>query len=217
MMPKPQPSARKGFTLIEVMVALAVMTVGVMGTLALQRQVVVSNRHARRVDIATQIAENWLERLRIDSTQWPKILNGNVAAANGRPTGVAVLNNTEWLRSIVGNVNTWMPIRIRVATAPGNGSGPNISNAFNFQGQDVQVGAAPHSYCASFRLTWTRFTGVGNDSPQGMRADVRVWWPRELSGIGPTTAPFATCADAGGNITDGPYHAVYASTVMAPR
>ena len=68
---KPRRRARsaraRGFTLIEVMVALGVMTVGVFGLIALQLYTIRSNSHARQLGIATQIAQQWIERIKQDA------------------------------------------------------------------------------------------------------------------------------------------------------
>lgn len=215
-----QAQRRSGFTLIEVMVALTLMTIGALGLMAMQRHVLIANRHARRVETATQIAENWLERLKIDAMEWPLLTNNMPQASqapfNAGARDVATLQFTEWLRQISGAVGVYQTIAIN--PTPVVGSGPNISNAFDFQGRDVLPGpGVNHAYCASFRLNWARWEVGG--WPRAIRADVRVWWPKERSGVGPATAPFNTCTDTGAALSPGGadnpnFHFVYLSTVI---
>lgn len=213
---------RTGFTLIEVMVALTVMTTGALGVMALQRQVVIANRHARRIDIATQIAETWIERLKLDAMEWPLMhaRHPRLATYNAGPRDVSTLRDTQWLRQITASPRVFQTIAIN--PDPAVGTGPSISNAFDFFGQDVVFGGGvAHAYCASFRLSWARWElAPAGGWPRAIRADIRVWWPRERSGVGPATAPFATCEDKGESLSPGGvdnpnYHFVYLSSVIS--
>ena len=208
-------SRRRGFTLIEVMVALTVMATGALGVMAMQRHVILGNRHARRIDIATQIAETWIERLKLDATQWPLMhaRHPRLATYNVGPRDSSTLRDTEWLRQIVGTPGVFQTITIN--PDPAVGTGPNISNAFDFFGQDVILGGGvPHFYCASFRLAWARWElAPAGGWPRAIRADVRVWWPHEGSGIGPATEPFASCTEDG-SVDGTNYHFVYLSSVI---
>lgn len=213
---------RRGFTLIEVMVALTVMATGALGVMAIQRHVVLANRQARRIDIAVQIAETWIERLKIDATEWPLMhaRHPRLANYNNGPRDTATLRDTQWLRQITTSPGQFQTIAIN--TDPVIGTGPNISNAFDFFGQDVAPGAGVvHAYCASFRLSWARWElAPAGGWPRAIRADVRVWWPRERSGVGPATEPFALCTDTDaplspGGVDNPNYHFVYLSSVIS--
>ena len=70
MRPQPCHRRRQGFTLVEVMVSLGIMTIGAMAVLAMQQQIIRGNMHARQLTTATQIAQNVIERLKIDSLSW---------------------------------------------------------------------------------------------------------------------------------------------------
>ena len=60
----------RGYTLIEVMMAIAVMTVGAVGVMGLQSVTTKGNSFARQMTVATEITESWLERLQRDALLW---------------------------------------------------------------------------------------------------------------------------------------------------
>lgn len=210
--------ATRGFTLVEVMVAVGLIAVGAMGVLGLLRQSARANRHARQLDVATQIAENWLERLKIDALEWALPANGNPLQAQtsdhtARSAAVEeqLLINTQWLRVVSDHAGSVGPFRtIPLDADPTSGSGPDISSAFDQSGQDVQLGGDdPHAYCTSFRLSWVRW-------PRTLRADVRVWWPRPGSGVALDQLPFSVCQDndlTTDQLAD--YHTVYLSSLIS--
>jgi type IV pilus modification protein PilV len=53
-----------GFTLIEVMVALLIFGIGLLGIMALHVVARKGNNDAQNVSAATEICEHWMERLR---------------------------------------------------------------------------------------------------------------------------------------------------------
>lgn len=57
-------AAERGFTMVEVLVALAIMAVGLIGILALQRGAVSASGYSRRATEAAILAEDKLEELR---------------------------------------------------------------------------------------------------------------------------------------------------------
>jgi Tfp pilus assembly protein PilV len=201
---------RAGFTMIEVMTSLGLMIVGVMAITAMQQQTVRANVHAREITQATQVAETWLERLKLDASTW--VMASAATVPPGTMTHADVLGRTTYLQSIVASPNTWMTIPI-----PLNTNTDNVSNGFDYAGRDVDTTAnmAQVRYCASMRLGWV-FVG------SAMRADVRVWWPRYLPGSGalglatdfPGCADDATALDPETGTERDNYHVVYLSTVI---
>jgi prepilin-type N-terminal cleavage/methylation domain-containing protein len=192
-------SQRQGFTLVEVMVSLGVMTIGAMAILALQQQIIRANVHARQLTTATQIAQNVIERLKLDGVAW------NTPGVPG--------NQTQYLRNVTaGAIGTFQTLPF-VAQASG-GVTRIQSNAFDYYGDDINTQAGPPAnlyYCASYRLTFVYQTN------RIIRADVRVWWARE--GEAAIRTDFPLCADD--NIALNPggtafnnYHVVYLSTVL---
>lgn len=190
---------KHGFTLVEIMVSLGIMTMGGMAVIALQTQTIRANSHARQISTATQVAQIWLERLKEDAGGWTTETDNLAAAA-------AAINPTLYLKDINTNANKYI-------SPPADA--PPVSRGFDYQGNDTNAAqgatTAPY-FCAAYRLNWVY---VG----QAIRADVRVWWPRAGSGASDTDFPGCglgvdqTSLDPGG-AADGNYHVVYLSTVI---
>jgi type IV pilus modification protein PilV len=201
---------RQGFTLVEVMVALGVMTIGAMALIGMQAQTSRANTRARDMTIATQIAQNVIERLKMDALAWNSA-TGNAAAD---------LANTQLLRNVVSaTVGAFMPLPPLPVTSA-NGTRV-LSNAFDFYGDDVNLtGSSSQTlasvrYCASYRLSWIF------DNLNALRADVRVWWSVETP-VRTITSDFTTCNDDNASLNPGGalvsnYHVVYLSTVLRPN
>jgi prepilin-type N-terminal cleavage/methylation domain-containing protein len=192
--------ARKqsGFTLVEVMVSLGIMTIGAMAILAMQQQIIRGNVHARQVTTATQIAQNVIERLKIDALVWtaPGVPVGSRYFAGVTPGAIGSFTSLPFVTVANGGVT-----RIQ-------------SGAFDYYGDDLDTQAgSPDAlfYCASYRLS---FVYTNN---RIIRADVRVWWARE--GEAAIRTDFPTCADDNAKLSPGgtaiqSYHIVYLSTVL---
>lgn len=191
---------RQGFTLVEVMVAISIMTVGAMAVLAMQQQLIRANKHARDLTTATQIAQNWIERLKLDALTW------NVV---GQPPGT-----TTYLRLVgaPGAIGAFTKIEPSIATR-GTQSAV-LSGAYDFYGTPIDTNSGTSDslyFCTSFRLSWIYA------NMRAIRADVRVFWP--IAGVGVITTDFPRCADdnlalnPGGLLIDR-YHVVYLSTVI---
>ena len=61
---------QRGYTAVELMMAIGIFGVGVTGIIAMQKVTVVSNQHAKNLGIASHIAESWLDMLATDSVTW---------------------------------------------------------------------------------------------------------------------------------------------------
>jgi prepilin-type N-terminal cleavage/methylation domain-containing protein len=197
---------RQGFTLAEVMVSLGVMTIGGMALIGMQAQTSRANARARDITIATQIAQNVIERMKMDALAWN--------SATGNP--VTDLSNTQLLKNVnsaAPGVFTTLP-PLPVTSASGTGQQRVLSNAFDFFGDDVDLTNAGNQtsvrYCAAYRLTWI-FSNA-----RALRADVRVWWTMETPARS-ITADFSGCADTTGAATIPNYHVIYLSTVLRPN
>jgi hypothetical protein len=159
------------------------------------------------VTVATQIAQNVIERLKLESLGWRTLTT--------KP--VDDLQSCALLKSVLTKpgVFTTLPPRQLVS-----GDDTRIlSNAFDYTGVDVVLSgatAAQVRFCASYRLTFVY------DDFRSLRADVRVWWSKEA----PTRdilSPddFVGCQDDGAALNPGgvhydDYHVVYLSTVLRP-
>lgn len=214
-----------GFTLVEVMVSLGIMTIGAMALIGMQQQVTRANVHARELTTAMQIAQTWVERLKVDGMRWNQV--------SGVPGTDLV--NTDFLDNVavqgMEGVFTTIPLTQTLRDA-------GLSSAFDYYGRDVPASinsmAGVH-YCASYRLTWVFFNR--NASPpadnRALRADVRVWWAKERAAGGAKAGgnaigtDFVNCVDGAGLLTPpvgatpagdefDNYHVVYLSTVIRP-
>jgi prepilin-type N-terminal cleavage/methylation domain-containing protein len=198
---------REGFTLVEVMVSLGVMTVGAMALIGMQQQTTRANVHARTLTVATQIAQNVIERLKLEAIAW-----NSVTATPATPA--ADLGNAPSLARIAASTpGDFMTL------PPGPGARV-LSNAFDYYGADLDIttgnaaALASIYYCASYRLTWV-YTNY-----RAMRVDVRVWWTKEAPSRS-INDDFPRCADDNAKLNPGGamfdnYHVVYLSTVIRP-
>ena len=80
----------RGYTVVELMMSLAVFATGVTGIIAMQRATVTSNQHAKNLGLATGIAQAWQSQLAADATLW----NSTVATTNWLTTIAA--SNGQW-------------------------------------------------------------------------------------------------------------------------
>ncbi|MEO7094287.1 MAG: prepilin-type N-terminal cleavage/methylation domain-containing protein [Polyangiales bacterium] len=180
-------SRQRAFTLIEVMMALTVLLIGVMGVVALERATIVTNVDARQMTTGTSIARLWLERLQSDAALW------------NHPSSVRIdsdLADTFFLK----NVNTgWFRPSALIGTA-------KYSYAFDINGNDLDsTTAAADStvYCANVRLTTISTDplcsagGCAGTTPALLRAEVRVYWKKSRSAFA-DTEPCAGDTPAGG-------------------
>lgn len=180
---------QRGYTLVELMMALALFTVSVLGIISLQKLMVVSNAHAKNVSVAERIAQSWAAQLELDATRWR-----------------ASTATTEWL----GGVDLgW----IRPSHAPDD---KNFGAAFDALGNplsDTAPDLARARYCTNVRLTTLYppdLPVVGNGM---LRAEIRVFWLRDgepsltVSGICPMEMSVMDVGEA----TDR-YHFIYHTT-----
>jgi type IV pilus modification protein PilV len=190
---------KQGFTLVEVMVSIGVMTIGAMSVLAMQQQLIRANMHARELTTATQIAQNWIERLKMDALAW---------------NAVGDLTQTRYLQAIPapGTLGTFG--RFTAWSATSGTKSELYSSAFDFYGEALDTTASTPvglHYCASYRLSWIYA------NQRAMRADVRVFWPRQGEGVLATDYPRCvddhTALNPDGTRFDN-YHIVYLSTVI---
>lgn len=145
--------SQSGYTMVEVMMAMALLTAGAAGIFALQQAATHGNIEAQQMTIGTNVARTWLERMKRDALSW------NAGATAAAPL---LLARTRYLLNVppVGTAPVWM--------TPATFADSRAS--FDHHGREVALGADVR-YCAQYRLEWVN---VG----QAIRADVRVWWHR---------------------------------------
>jgi prepilin-type N-terminal cleavage/methylation domain-containing protein len=141
---------RRGYTIFEVMMAIAVLTVGAAGVIALQKTTQIANTNARNLATANAIALSWVERLRMDALQW------------NNPNGANDLVDTRWLNMVNTSAGVWFSPTMVAGVA---------SNRADVLGADLFPGDnAPAGFCTHVRLS--------NLSAGLLRAEVRTVWIR---------------------------------------
>lgn len=145
--------AQSGFTLVEVMIAIGIMTVGSLGILAMHNAVSGANRTAHEMNTALTITERWLERIDRDALSWTE-----------QGISSSALSSTDYLSELAGSVadTDWF------TPSP---SDSDESYAFDYFGQDDTTGNST-KYCVNLRMSWLRQGSTA-------RVDVRTFWFRE--------------------------------------
>lgn len=169
-------SGESGYTLVEVLAAMAVLGAGLLGIIAMQSTAVNANQRAQEVTMATNLARRWQDRLRRDSYQW---------TAPSQTNPVSNIAATWYLSRLgVSTTTSWYvpdPPPSTVAALP-------ETAAFDFFGNDVETTDLNAYYCTQVRLTAL----IPN---QLVRAEVRVWWFRQ-GGVRP--GAYSNCAPSAG-------------------
>lgn len=115
-----------GYTMVEVMMALALLGLGATGIAAIQKTVILGDTNARNLATANAIAAGWADRLQTDAAQW---------------TITAGVSSTAWLGAGFG---TWI-----VPETTGF-----VRGASDIVGADLSTTAPPaQGYCTQIRLT----------------------------------------------------------------
>ncbi|MBO6936504.1 MAG: prepilin-type N-terminal cleavage/methylation domain-containing protein [Deltaproteobacteria bacterium] len=120
----------EGFTLIEVMMSLAILVVGAVGILSMQSASTRGNVAGRRMSVGTQRSSVWIERIRRDALFWQ---------TPGDPVGVAP--SAQYITRVGGD--WFVPVSIDTAETA----------AASWTGQDIAGTMAPQ-YCTHIRLSW---------------------------------------------------------------
>ena len=157
-------NAQTGFTLVEVMIAIGIMTVGSLGILAMHQGVSQANRTALEMNTALAITERWVERVERDALSWTEQgLNSSSLSGTYHLSGLAgTASATDWFRP-----------------TPPSGE----SYDFDYFGGDIVTGNAnPQKYCTNLRLSWLR-------QGSSARVDIRTFWYREGYVPGGATHP----------------------------
>lgn len=184
-----------GYTLVELMLAFALLIVGVLGIVSMQKTAIVTNAHAKNLSTAQRIAQTWATQLQMDSNAWR--VGFNAAGVLEAPSGV-------WQRPSF--------------------KADRIGAAFDAKGaplSDTPADLARARYCVNTRLSWlynnTLVAGNGV-----VRAEIRVYWLREGQSVLTPTAglcaanPNATTVAAIGQATTN-YHFIYQTVGIRQR
>jgi type IV pilus modification protein PilV len=119
--------SNKGFTLIEVMVALVIMLIGMLGVIGMQYYAVTGNTASREMRVATNLTQQIIEQIR--STPYQSLAAGTDAPA-GDPTMTGGVNYTRtwWVvadcvaLTLAGDDNTCNPALAAVCASDPDGA-----------------------------------------------------------------------------------------------
>ncbi len=168
MTPARRAAARRGFTIIEVMMAITVLAIGAVGLMGLVQATVRGNQQGRRITTATQVSRTWMERVRTDTVGW-------TTNAPGGPATTCYLSQAP--AGLVGASSGWFVPQPAGANCVNVGGLPGaaelgISAGAAWTGADAVNSAGIGNqarYCTLLRVTWV----VANEM---LRVDVRTWW-----------------------------------------
>ena len=161
-------AGQRGYTAVELMMAIGIFGIGVTGVIAMQKVTAVSNQHAKNLGIATHIAESWLDMLANDAVTWnhPSIKDA-----------VSDLDKTIWLQGVRSNANTandWF--------LPGYSTRLVFGPAFDALGNPVDPTTTTGvAFCSHLRLSWLYQPTISGNGL--IRAEVRVFWLRDGRGF----------------------------------
>lgn len=172
--------ALRGDSLIEVMAAVAIASIGMVGISTMQGTVVRSNADAQETNVAIGFARTWLERIKRDALHWTAPVQAQTIQA-ALMVGRAPTANSASYFIPVGLQNTWsVPIPLHTGESPGaNVRGIDVGAAdFGLTGSPLVTNADIH-YCANVHFSASQVSVAG--LPEKMTATVRVWWHRRAS------------------------------------
>jgi len=144
----PRTSAEDGFTLIEVMLALVVLSVGVLALVAAYSSGYVALRHATRVSSATVLADSQMERYR--ARQYASIaLNtscGASCAEDSTYTGDAAYSSTAQVTGCATTDRTCLPTQ--TLTGP-DGQSYRVDSFIAYSCVSGTLSTSPSVSCSS--------------------------------------------------------------------
>lgn len=139
--------------------ALAVLTAGATGVIAMQKAALIANTNARNLVAANAVAQSWVERLRVDALAW------------NEPGGIPDLGaDTQWLKNV--GIGWFSPAASQTAGFPSGSPQGDVMGADIFNGDP----SAP-AFCTQLRLLRIAPTAP---SPyfRVIRVEVAVYWDK---------------------------------------
>ena len=173
-MSSPQPrrpavlfARARGYTVVEVLLAMTVLIIGASGVMSMQKAAILGNLDARKTDVAANIGRMWMERIQKDAMSWtlPSPSYGGPSNFGNAP--------------LLGYVGTGWVVPISASYLPAASGTAPISPGFDVLGRDIPsvAGLSAAVFCVHLRETWLA-NNVNNVSDSLMRVEIRVVWPR---------------------------------------
>lgn len=144
----------RGFTVVELLMSLAIFAISATGVLALQLVASRTNTHAKDLATATQLARSWQDKLAMDALLW------------GGPSNF-LITQTEWVQEVGTQGDAWFQ--------PANDAALTFGPAADARGGFVD-GTDPNAvyFCTHIRLSPL----LATPGAQLLRSEVRVFWPK---------------------------------------
>jgi prepilin-type N-terminal cleavage/methylation domain-containing protein len=187
--PSPSRPHARGYTVIEVLLAMTVLTIGASAVISMQKASMQGNFDARKTDVANGIARMWMERIRRDAMSWTLPSSASGAASNFSNASLLGHAGAGW----------FLPKDYLPATAPF----ASISPGFDLLGRDVPsvagltTSTAPPVFCVHLNETWL-VQNATTPTDSLLRVDLRVIWRRGITttayATGPCDSTVATAA-----------------------
>lgn len=187
--------AHRGFTILEVLIATLVLTIGMIGIFGMQTIAIQANRVAYDTRVATELAETTLERISRDAIEW-------TGAGNWRSAG--------YLAQGMSTTGAWV-------APPVAGYTGSQSLTYNDLGVPQYPSMSPSNarlaernsrYCLDYRIDWVR-------APRLARVQVRVTWPRTVAGEAILQENCANLATIDDDVRTLNFQSVQATTMVA--
>ncbi len=169
------PSTNQGFTLIELMVAMVVLAIGIMATIAMQYTALAGYTASRETTGAVEVARSVEQRLKTEALAW-QVDNAPVStqAFTGETALLSGLSPDTW--RMVNQENE--PMSVRMA----EGNGPQRYCAFVTGGQlEEMVDEIPElrpymqvTIAVVFPAANAQFPGVDDENPWGDCGEITV-------------------------------------------
>jgi prepilin-type N-terminal cleavage/methylation domain-containing protein len=192
-------SPARGYTLVELLMAITVFAFGVSGVIAMQKVTLASNRHAKNLAIATRIAEGWADQLTADGSLW------TVDTA-----GASTRGKTTWLKLAD-------PSRIVDWFMPAFSSTLGFGPAFGALGQPRDPTTRPEqaAFCTHIRFGFLASETLPTTGNGVIRAQIRVFYRREEPGLASVpTGQICSIDDSTFKNNLSAFHVVYLTTAI---
>jgi prepilin-type N-terminal cleavage/methylation domain-containing protein len=213
---------RMGFTMVEVMMGLAVLAVGAATVIALLKFTVLGALDSRHVANSTIVTSACIERLQTASLTWNNVDNLNADMLNmdvGPVPGLGSAAIAARATPGVANANGWVYF------------GGSVTNARStLSGDQANAAGTDAAYCTHMRIVWTSrpLPNTPSVGPAGdnFRVELRTFWARSGRTIGADCAetpdkftgifnsPTATDTIAGLTRSRAEYGVVYMNTLV---
>jgi prepilin-type N-terminal cleavage/methylation domain-containing protein len=145
-------SRQRGYTLVELMMALAIFMISMLGIVSMQRVAAASSAHAKNLAIAQQVGRAVASQLELEATRWNTAIPSN------------------WLDATA----TWRRLPYVIDRKFGSGF-DGLGNPLS----DSAADKAQVRFCSNVRVSWLFPTTMGRAGNGVLRAEIRVFWLRD--------------------------------------